>query len=320
MDSPQAMINLLYQNIARVIVGKKQPVLLSLATLICGGHLLIEDVPGLGKTMLARAISRSLALEFKRIQCTPDLVPTDITGVSIFNQRALDFEFVKGPVFTNLLLADEINRATPRTQASLLECMAEKQVTAEGKTHALPDVFMVLATQKPVEFHGTYPLPEAQLDRFFMRISMGYPAEEDEIKIMSMQNAGRPIDELKPILTQQHLLTLQAEVADIHVSADVQRYIAAIVRVTRDHPEVELGASPRGSIALMKACQAAALIAGKEFATPQMVKQMAVPVLAHRLILKQQSRLLGKKNSDIMQQILNNIPVPTSDAAGSTHA
>jgi MoxR-like ATPase len=256
----------LYQNFSRIIIDKKDTVLLTLATLICRGHVLIEDAPGLGKTMLARALARSLDGKFTRIQGTPDLLPSDITGVSIYNQNTASFEFVPGPVFTNILLVDEINCTTPRTQSSLLEAMGESQVSVDGHTHPLSDVFMAIATQNPVEYHGTFPLPEAQLDRFFIRISLGYPNLEEELKIMHLQVDHHPIEDLQPVMTLDTVKQLQqAATGGVHVESSVSRYIAEIVHITRQHDDLILGASPRGALALMKAAQAMALMAGRDY-------------------------------------------------------
>ena len=310
MATPQEQLVRLYQNIGKVIVGKHDQILLTIATLLCRGHLLIEDAPGLGKTMLARSLVRSLDLRFSRVQCTPDLLPSDITGVAIYNQKSAEFEFRPGPVFTNILLADEVNRATPRTQSSLLECMAESQVTVDGQTYPMEAVFMVIATQNPVEYHGTYPLPEAQLDRFFMRLSLGYPKLDDEVAIMQMQADHHPIDDLQAVLAEAELRGLQDRVKAIHMDDSVRRYIAQLVQATRNHADLALGASPRGSLALMKAAQAMALMAGKDFVEPQTVKKVAVPVLAHRLMPKSRAQAAGRDGEAVMRAILNEVPVP----------
>jgi len=310
MANPQEQLTHLYKNISKVIVGKHDQILLTIASLLSRGHLLIEDAPGLGKTMLARSLVSSLNLQFSRVQCTPDLLPSDITGVSIYNQKTNEFEFRRGPVFTNVLLADEINRTTPRTQSSLLECMAESQVTVDGKTYAMADVFMVIATQNPVEYQGTYQLPEAQLDRFFMRLNLGYPTLDEEVRIMLMQEDHHPINDLQSVMDADTLLELQQRTTAIHINDDVRRYIAQVVQATREHADIALGASPRGSLALMKASQAMALMAGKDFVEPQTVKKVATAVLAHRLIPKAQMNVRGQSGETIMHSILNEVPVP----------
>jgi MoxR-like ATPase len=310
MSDLSSLATAIHHNISTVVLGKNDSILLALATFLCGGHLLIEDAPGLGKTLLAKAFSRTFDLDYKRVQCTPDLLPADITGVSIYNPKEGEFRFMPGPVFANILLADEINRATPRAQSALLECMAEAQVSVDGITHPLDQPFMVIATQNPVEFTGTHPLPEAQLDRFFMRISMGYPDEGCELAMMRSHQFAEPIHQLRSIASKEQIMQLKTAVQQISVDDKVMKYIAAIVRATREFDGVELGASPRGSMSLMKAAQAAALLTGQGFVTPQMVKKMAVPVLAHRLVLAHRSRLGGSSAESVIQAVLNQVETP----------
>jgi MoxR-like ATPase len=307
-------ISRLKSNIEKVIVGKSDAIDLAIVTLLCRGHLLIEDMPGLGKTMLARTLAGSVALSFKRVQFTPDLLPSDITGVSIFNQKQSEFEFKPGPVFTSILLADEINRATPRTQSSLLECMEEKQVTADGTTYPLPPVFMVIATQNPIDLQGTYALPEAQLDRFFMRLRMGYPSREEEMQVMRMQVKKHPIHSISSVISEADLKEIQEAVSDVYIDDSVLEYMVKLVEATRSKEELILGASPRGSLALMRASQAMALIKGKDFVEPGLVKASARPVLAHRLIVKPQERLRGVIPEQIVDEVLNAVPVPVKPA------
>jgi MoxR-like ATPase len=300
----------LVTNIEKVIVGKRGVVVQTVVALLAEGHILIEDVPGLGKTMLARALAGSLAVGFSRIQFTPDLLPSDVTGVSIFNQKSLEFEFRPGPVFTEILLADEINRTTPRTQSSLLECMGEGQVTADGTTRRLGKIFMVIATQNPLDLQGTYPLPEAQLDRFFMRVSVGYPTQEEEEKILLMQMHQHPIGEISSVISAEEILELREQAKSVHVSPDIRSYLVAIVHATRSHPHLRIGSSPRGSIALLRAAQALALIMGKPQVEPNHVKSLVKPVLAHRLLLTTQAQMEGVTAEMALDQVLAQVKVP----------
>ncbi|HOU12504.1 MAG TPA: MoxR family ATPase [Anaerolineae bacterium] len=296
--------NRITQNVETVIIGKHTQIELLMVALLCQGHVLLEDVPGTGKTMLARAVAVSMGLDFKRLQCTPDLLPNDITGVEIFNQQASAFEFQPGPVFVNILLADEINRATPRTQAALLEAMQEGQVTTSGVTRKLPAPFLVLATQNPIEYEGTFPLPEAQLDRFLMRMSLGYPAAADEIAILRNQRKQHPIETLGQVVDGTDLLALRDAVADVHVDATLEKYILTIVQATRAHPDVALGASPRGSLALYKTAQALAALRGRDYAIPDDIKTLTPLTLAHRLLIKPESQLRGRTATSILAEIL----------------
>ncbi len=303
----------IHDNIARVIVGKADVVELALVAILCEGHILIEDVPGIGKTMLARSIARSLGCTFNRIQCTPDLLPSDVTGTYIYNQKTNDFEFRSGPVFAQVLLADEINRATPRTQSAFLEAMEERQVTVEGETRPLVRPFLVLATQNPVELEGTFPLPEAQLDRFLMRVRMGYPDEAEDELIMERFAQGNPIVELASVVSAEQLLELQRACREVMVDADVRQYIIKLVHATREHPQVELGASPRAMLGMLHTAQALAAIRGREYVIPDDVKQLAPYVLEHRIITHTQSHLRGHTASDILCEVLDSVPVPVEE-------
>ena len=301
------------EQVGTVILGKPEAVDLLIVTALCRGHALIEDVPGTGKTMLARAYAAALGLDFHRLQCTPDLLPGEVTGVNVFDQRAGAFEFRPGPVFSNVLLVDEINRATPRTQSALLEAMAEEQVSVDGVTHRLPVPFLVLATQNPVEHAGTFPLPEAQLDRFLMRIDVGYPDAEHEAAVLRAARGAHPVTRVRPVAAEADLETLWAAVQEVHVDDSVERWLVELVRATREHEAVALGASVRGSLALYRAAQARAAIAGRDYVVPDDVVALAVPVLAHRLLLSPESQVKGRSGRDVVVEVVGAAGVPVGD-------
>ncbi|MCK4863205.1 MAG: MoxR family ATPase [Dehalococcoidales bacterium] len=301
------------ENVERVIVGKGEVVELAIIALLCEGHMLIEDVPGLGKTVLAKSLAKSLGCSFRRIQCTPDLLPSDITGTYVFNQRTSDFEFRPGPVMSQIVLTDEINRATPRTQSALLEAMQERQVTAEGETMPLPRPFLVMATQNPIELEGTFPLPEAQLDRFLMKIQIGYPGVEDDRLILSRFRQTDPLEELSPVISSDDLMKMQKACRDVHIASDVEDYIIRLIHASREHDDVELGASPRAMLALYNASQALAALRGRAFVTPDDIKYMVTPVLIHRIIPKSESRLRGQKAEQTLKEIMDSVFVPVEE-------
>ncbi|MGC8786239.1 MAG: AAA family ATPase [Anaerolineae bacterium] len=310
MNQAQATARKVMDNVEKVIVGKHEVIELTVICLLCQGHLLIEDVPGVGKTMLAKSIAKSIGCTFKRIQFTPDLLPSDVTGVSVFNQKTRQFEFRPGPVLSQIVLTDEINRATPKTQSALLEAMEERQVTVDGITYPTPRPFLVIATQNPIEYEGTFPLPEAQLDRFLMRVSLGHPAPADEITILEAQQYRHPIEEIDQVITAEELLEAQEEVKKVYVDSLVKEYIVELVNATRKHPDVYLGASPRGSLALFKTAQARAVLDGRDYATPDDIKALAEPTLAHRLIISPASRIKNVDQRAIIEELLHSVPVP----------
>lgn len=303
-------------NVERVIVGKAEPVAFSLIAVICHGHILIEDVPGVGKTVLTKAIARSIGCSFKRIQFTPDLLPSDVTGVSIYNQKSSNFEFRPGPIMSQIVLADEVNRATPKTQSALLEAMEEAQVTVDGVTYHLPQPFMVMATQNPIEYEGTFPLPEAQLDRFMMSIKLGYPRAEDEINILDSHQHHHPLEDLAQIMTADELVLIQQQVRSIHVDPSIREYIVAIANATRNHQNIYLGVSPRGSLALFRAAQALAAIRGRGYVIPDDIKLLVKPTLAHRIIVTPAARVRSVTSAQILDEILQSVPVPNAWVGG----
>lgn len=317
MEGARERASQIVQNIERVIVGKEKEVELAVIALMSNGHLLIEDIPGVGKTMLARSLARSTGCTFRRIQFTPDLLPTDITGASVYNQKLGDFQFRPGPIMAQIVLADEINRASPRTQSALLEAMEERQITVDGISYSLPRPFMVLATQNPIEYEGTFPLPEAQLDRFFMRLHLGYPTVEQEVAIMERQVQSHPIESLEAVCEPADILTLQEEVKRIWVDPLIKLYIARLAEATRQHEAVYLGASPRGSLALQRASQAKALLEGRDYVLPEDVKYLAYPVLGHRIIVAPASKVRGVTSQQVVEECLARTAVPGVRARGS---
>jgi MoxR-like ATPase len=298
------------ENIQKVIVGKSEVIDLAMVAILCEGHILLEDVPGTGKTMLARSIAATLGCTFRRIQFTPDLLPSDVTGINYFNQKAQEFEFRPGPVMSQVVLADEINRATPRTQSALLEAMQERQITVDGVTYALPRPFLVMATQNPIELEGTFPLPEAQVDRFLLKLPIGYPTEKEEHAILLRFEREDPLTELRPVATTDELIDMQRRVREVRVEESVRGYIVSVVRATRGHKEIQLGSSPRGTLTLYKCAQALAAIRGREYVLPDDVKMLAPYVLTHRIIISPATRLRGRQLADVLMDVIDTVPVP----------
>jgi MoxR-like ATPase len=315
--SPTLVARRIIDNIAKVIVGKTSVIEQALATLIAEGHILIEDVPGVGKTMLAKSVATSIGCSFKRIQFTPDLLPSDVTGISVYNQQKGEFEFREGPIMAEVVLADEINRATPKTQSALLEAMEEHQVTVDGVTHYLQSPFLVMATQNPIEYEGTFPLPEAQLDRFLMRISLGYPEFMEEMAIIEQQEQTHPIESLQPVATPEEVMSLQQAAKSIYVDQLVRQYIVSLTEATRRHREISLGASPRASLGLFRSARALALVRDRDYVIPDDIKQLAPSVIAHRLVLSPSARMRGVQSTDVVNDLLSNVPVPGVTRTGN---
>jgi MoxR-like ATPase len=310
MTDIQGLANRIVENVERVIVGKRQPVQTTVLGLLCQGHILIEDVPGVGKTVLAKSLSKSVGCRFQRIQFTPDMLPSDVTGVSVFNQKTFEFQFRPGPIHAQIVLVDEINRATPKTQSALLEAMEERQVTVDGQTFPLGPPFMVLATQNPIEYEGTFPLPEAQLDRFMLRIRLGYPTKEDEIEILNRQRRVHPIEALEQVVSVEELLEAQKAIKEIYVDDLVESYMVDLVRETRQHPDVYLGSSSRGALALYRLGQARAAMFGRDYVLPDDIKALAVATLGHRIIVGPAARIKDIEQEAIVEDILAKVPVP----------
>ena len=314
IESVQTLAQKISANVERVILGKHNEIELALVALLCQGHLLIEDVPGVGKTMLARAIAKSLGCSFKRLQFTPDMLPSDVTGVSVFNQKTREFEFRPGPVFAQIVLTDEVNRATPKTQSALLECMEEHQVTVDGMTYPMQKPFMVMATQNPIEYEGTFPLPEAQLDRFMLRVHLGYPSSRDEMAMLDAQQFAHPIEEIQQISNADELIAAQGIAKQVYVDALVKEYILGLIEATRKHPDIYLGASPRGSLALYKTGQVRAAMQGRDYVIPDDIKVLAEVTLAHRLIVSPAARLKNVDPRAVIDELIHSVAVPGSRA------
>jgi MoxR-like ATPase len=310
MEQVKAVADRITENVERVIIGKRNEVQLTVVGLLSQGHMLIEDVPGVGKTMLAKSLSRSIGCSFKRIQFTPDMLPSDVTGVSVFNQKTREFEFRPGPIHAQIVVTDEINRATPKTQAALLEAMEERQVTVDGTTYPMERPFLVLATQNPIEYEGTFPLPEAQLDRFLLRISLGYPEKDDEIRVLDSQQYQHPVDQIEQVVSVGELIEMQERIKDVYVDPLIKSYIVELVRQTRRHPDVYLGASPRGSLALYHAGQARAAVLGRDYVIPDDIKVLASAALAHRIIIGPAARIKDVDARSVVQEITQGVPVP----------
>lgn len=318
---PQAIVNLVQgvseriaQSVGQVIIGKRNEVRLTVLGLITQGHVLIEDIPGVGKTMMARALAKSIGCQFSRIQFTPDMLPSDVTGVSVFNQQNSQFEFRPGPIMAQVVLADEINRATPKTQAALLEAMEERQVTVDGVTYPMQNPFLILATQNPIEYEGTFPLPEAQLDRFLLRIKLGYPSPAEELTVLSAQQYDHPVNNMQQVVSVQELIAAQSAVREVYVAEEIKRYIIDLVTATRNHPDVYLGSSPRGSLALFRTAQTRAAMAGRDYVLPDDVKALAEVTLAHRIIVGPSARIRDISSSTIVKDVLVSTPVPGASA------